>query len=60
MDGCWNSGVVFCQENAGATCHELQFVMDGTPCEGADPQKDYVSIRGYFCEDYVNIQTCSS
>ena len=38
--------MVFCQESASATCHALQFVMDGTPCEGADPQKDYVSNQG--------------
>ena len=25
------------------TCYELQFIMDGTSCKGADPEKDYVS-----------------
>ena len=34
--------------------------MDGTPCDGADPEKDYVSNQGYLCEDYVSIQTCYS
>ena len=34
---------MFRQHIADRTCHELRFVMDGTPFEGADPQKDYVS-----------------
>ena len=36
--------MLFCKDSAGGTCYELQFVTDGTPCKGADPEKDYESI----------------
>ena len=42
---CKYSDLLFFKDSVRGTSYEVQFVMDGRPCEGADPEKDYVSIQ---------------